>query len=48
MQVRELLCEASRRADVAKLVLDSADARAHPAEARSLAATAYKFPLDCR
>ena len=44
--MRELLCEASRRADVAKLVLDSADARAHPAEARSLAATAYGLPLD--
>ena len=44
--MRELLCEASRRADVAKLVLDSADARAHPAEARSLAATAHGPPLD--
>ena len=35
-QVRELLCEASRRTDVAALVFAAAEARAHPAEARSL------------
>ncbi len=32
-QVRELLCEASRRPDVAALVLAAAETRAHPAEA---------------
>ncbi|KAK9844031.1 hypothetical protein WJX81_002366 [Elliptochloris bilobata] len=35
-KVRELLCEASRRPDVAALVMAAAEARAHPAEVAQL------------